>query len=150
MAYSRKGWWVAKTSSVLVVLAGEALVFWLRPTLAVAGVLLITAVLASFAFGMQAFFYRDEIERQTRMRCWYFGSMLGMISAAIVTISIFFFRLLNPQMITLFIFHMHRPPMPRDFFAAGFTTGLLLLIFAQILGALFFRVLFMLPARSRS
>jgi hypothetical protein len=124
MQYSRKGWWISKTALWAVMLAGIALVIGLRPERPMTGLLFVAVFVICVPLGMRAFFYSDEIERQTRMRCWYFGCKIGVVITGLALVSMFFFGLPAPDAIINLFLH-GRLQLPDAMFRVGVQTGFL-------------------------
>jgi hypothetical protein len=152
MKYSRKGFWLTTLAIWAVLAVFLALIIWLRPERPmvrpqpIVGLLAAAVSFISLTLALRAFSYRDEIQRQTGMRCWFFGSQIGAVIAGLVTVSIFAFGHPTPRAIINVFSHV-LPMQPVAPFRYGFGTGFLTLAFAQVIGSLLVRAFLSLPKR---
>jgi hypothetical protein len=128
MIYSQKRYWLAIAVAITVAVAASVLLAWLHPTRAGFEVIAMGPVAVCFALGLIAYFSRDEIQRQNRMRAWYWGGTL-----AIVFILVPFILISSNTMLTMmvpFLPHLGRAHetvshAPKVYFAMGVMVTLL-------------------------
>ncbi|MBV9548179.1 MAG: hypothetical protein JO256_00720 [Alphaproteobacteria bacterium] len=78
MGYSRKRYWLSGAAVLAVLTSWIAFVHLGRPPQAIVPWMSLVVVLLAAGFAFLAFFSRDEIQRQNRMRAWYYGGTLAI------------------------------------------------------------------------
>ena len=88
MTYSRKGRWLAVGTLLLLTGTWIAVVRLRHWTMMERGMAAIPLVIIVGALAFRAFFFQDEIQRQARMREWYFGGTIGLLTTGILMVCI--------------------------------------------------------------
>jgi hypothetical protein len=122
MRYSRLGYWGLQAVAIGLLLVTAAIVMWVLPAKMVllrTGLLAI-ALVATFAVGLLCYRSADEVILQTHKTCWFWGSMAGILVAALAMMAIFVGAMPVPDLL--------RSPLNRPdvFFADGIVFALLL------------------------
>jgi hypothetical protein len=138
VTYSRKGRWLAV--GVLLLLTGTwiAVVRLGHWTMMERGMAAIPLVIIVGALGFRAFFFQDEIQRQARMREWYFGGTIGLLATGILMVCIRMF-----PAILLSLWHSRRTHIlsADQCLIIGLVIGYVLTVAMQVIGALLARVI---------
>src|SRR3954470_2938266 len=134
MAYSRKGWWISLSACFLLLglwVLTARLGHWNLFARGISGI--IVAVIA-VALATRAFFFQDEIQKQSRMREWYFGSLLGIVAVLVVVAC----ARMYPATLVLF-FPAGRSMTPGQYMTIGVAIGFAMTCGMQVIGALLVR-----------
>lgn len=89
MRYSRLGYWGLQTLAAVLMLIAAAFVMWVLPprmVLLKAGILTISLI-ATFALGLFSYRKADEVILQTHKTAWFWGSLSGVLVAALIAIA---------------------------------------------------------------
>jgi len=136
MAYSRKGWWINLSACFLLfglwVLAVR-LGHWNLYARGISG--FIVAVIA-VALATRAFFFQDEIQKQSRMREWYFGSLIGILATLAIVVCA---RMYPGTLLSFFHANPGRSTTPGQYMAIGLAIGFTMTCLLQVVGALLAR-----------
>ena len=143
MTYSRKGFWITMGLFWAVTACAIAAVLLLHPAPPVRFLIALALMLVAFPLAMRAVFFQDEIQRQTRMTNWYFGSQIGLIVAGIVMVLCVWSlpASLQPFMDEIFASHSHDPD---KYLAVGFMVP----VIGQVLGTYLMRGVAALRSRT--
>ena len=136
MAYSRKGWWINLSACfllfglwVLTVRLGH----WNLYARGISG--FIVAVIA-VALATRAFFFQDEIQKQSRMREWYFGSLIGILATLAIVVCA---RMYPGTLLSFFHPNPGRSTAPGQYMTIGLAIGFTMTCLLQVVGALLAR-----------
>jgi Kef-type K+ transport system membrane component KefB len=83
MTYSPKIAWILTGLALAIGLGGPAFMRLLHLDPWSRAVIAMLLILASCALAVRAWFYRDEIQRQTGTTAWFWGSLLGIVAGAL-------------------------------------------------------------------
>jgi hypothetical protein len=128
MTFSRKRYWLAMVAMLAIAAAVVTLCLRLHP--AHTWLWAMAMMVVCGGLGFLAYFSRDEIERQNRMRAWYYGGALG-IFLGVVPFSLIVSNTMLETMAGLLPNHspdaLHAPKL-------YFSLGILVAILGQVIG----------------
>ncbi len=119
MAYSAKKYWTLGGGAIALGIVGLGLVFWLHHNHtdpASIGMLRVVLGLAVVGITMRAISYRDEVQRQSMQKRWFFGSFIGLAAMLPVVVGFQTHRAWLDATVQFFFRH---PPMPGLYFSFG-------------------------------